>query len=115
SRELEPGKGTQAPASHCSAGVAVMTPKLESAEYVAGYTIRIRFADGTAGELDLKDELWGEVFEPLKDPEVFRRFRLDEELNTLTWSSGADLAPEFLYHKVTTQQSSAPAGAKRRR
>ena len=74
-----------------------MTPKITSAEYVRDYTIRIRFEDGRHAEVDLKDELWGEVFEPLKDPAVFQNFRVDEELNTLAWPTGADLAPEFLY------------------
>jgi hypothetical protein len=77
-----------------------MTPKLESAEHVSRYTIHVRFADGIEGNVDLEGELWGEVFEPLKDVEAFRRFRLDTELNTVTWPSGADLAPEFLYEKA---------------
>jgi hypothetical protein len=54
--------------------------------------------------MDLTDELWGEVFEPLKDPQVFRKFKIDEELNTITWPSGADLAPEFLYDKAAVRQ-----------
>lgn len=90
-----------------------MTPKLESAEHITGYTIRLRFADGVEGDVDLEAELWGEVFEPLKDIEVFRRFHLNAELNTLTWSSGADLAPEFLYEKAAAQQadpSDRPSG-----
>jgi hypothetical protein len=82
-----------------------MIPRLESAEYVAGHAIRLRFADGTEGVVDLKDELWGEVFEPLQDPETFRNFKLDAELNTVTWPSGADLAPEFLYEKAAAQQA----------
>jgi hypothetical protein len=86
-----------------------MVPKLESAQYVGGYVIRLKFADGTEGNVDLKDELWGEVFEPLKDPEAFRQFRLDRELNTITWPSGADLAPEFLYERAATRQAD-PAG-----
>ena len=84
-----------------------MIPRIVSAEYVAGHTIRFRFADGTEGNVDLKDELWGEVFEPLKDPEAFRRFQLDHELNTVTWPSGADLAPEFIYEKAAAQQADA--------
>lgn len=84
-----------------------MIPKLESADYVAGHAIHLRFADGTEGVVDLKDELWGEVFEPLKDPTTFRSFRLDPELNTVTWPSGADLAPEFLYEKAAAQQADA--------
>ena len=77
-----------------------MIPKLESAQYVAGYRIYLRFADGRHGEIDLAQELWGEVFEPLRDPALFRGFSLNRELNTITWPTGADLAPEFLYSAI---------------
>jgi len=87
-----------------------MTPKLESARYVGRYTIHVRFADGVEGDIDLEDELWGEVFEPLKEIAVFRGFRLDRELNTVAWPTGADLAPEFLYEKAATQSPSAARG-----
>lgn len=92
-----------------------MTPKLESAEYVGDYRILLRFADGCQGEVDLSGELWGEVFDPLKDVAVFRRFRLDTELNTIAWESGADLAPEFLYEKVAAQPAASAAGPSTRR
>jgi len=82
-------------------------PRLQSAEFVAGYAIRLRFANGTEGVVDLKDELWGEVFEPLKDPAAFRNFQLDPELNMVIWPSGADLAPQFLYKKAAAQQADA--------
>jgi hypothetical protein len=85
-----------------------MTPKILSAEYVREYRIRLRFEDGREAEIDLESELWGEVFEALKDREVFRAFRLDHELNTLAWPTGADLAPEFLYDCVAAQQGDAP-------
>lgn len=77
-----------------------MTPKLEAAEHAGGFMLRLRFADGRGGIIDLGDQLWGEVFEPLKNPEVFRSFRVDPELNTIVWPSGADLAPEFLYEQL---------------
>ena len=44
----------------------------------------------------MQNELVGPVFEPLRDPEIFRDFRLDSELRTLVWPNGADFAPEFL-------------------
>ena len=50
--------------------------------------------------VDLKDELYGEVFEPLKDMERFRSFKVDPDLETIVWENGADLAPEFLYDKM---------------
>ena len=69
-----------------------MIPQLESAMYVGGHVIHVRFADGIEADLDLKAELWGEVFEPLKDPEFFRQFHLDLELNTVTWPSATPLS-----------------------
>ena len=70
------------------------------AEYVSGYVIKLRFRDGTAGEIDLGPELWGEVFEPLKDREKFRRCKVDPEAGTIVWENGADLAPESLYSRA---------------
>jgi hypothetical protein len=70
------------------------------AKYLHDYVIWIKFNDGTEGEVDLKDELYGEVFEPLKDIEKFKSFKVDPVLGTIVWDSGVDLAPEFLYEKL---------------
>lgn len=67
------------------------------------YKIRVTFEDGREGVIDLDDELWGEVFQPVKDTEVFRGFRVDRELDTIVWSTGADLAPEFLYERAAPE------------
>jgi len=77
-----------------------MIPKIVTAEYVHDYTIHLRFSDGTAGDVDLSGELYGEMFEPLKDGDVFRQFRIHPEFHTLCWPNGADMAPEFLYAKA---------------
>jgi len=74
-----------------------MAPKLTKAKYLANYRISVCFEDGTEGVIDLEKELWGEVFEPLKDLSIFRDFRVDLELQAIVWSTGAGLAPEFLY------------------
>jgi len=70
------------------------------AEYVSGYVIKLRFRDGTAGEIDLGPELWGEVFEPLRNLEFFRQFRIHPEFHTLVWPNDADFAPEFLHDNI---------------
>lgn len=84
-----------------------MTPQLVNAEYIADYRIRVTFEDGVSGEIDLSDELWGPVFAPLKDQDRFRAFRLNEELNTICWDTGADLAPEYLYEHAAAGSSAA--------
>lgn len=70
------------------------------AKHVTGYTVWLRFRDGTQGEIDLGPELVGPVFEPLKSLEEFKRFRIHPEFHTLVWPNGADFAPEFLYREV---------------
>jgi hypothetical protein len=65
------------------------------ANYLEGYKIRLKFTDGTIGIVDLENEIYGQIFEPLKDIEYFKNFTLDTW--TLCWPNGADLSPEFLY------------------
>ena len=77
-----------------------MIPRVAEARYVGDYTIHLRFTDGTEGDVDLREELYGEVFEPLKNPVFFQQFFVHPEFHTLTWPNGADIAPEFLYEKV---------------
>ena len=70
------------------------------AEYVSGYVVKLKFRDGTVGEIDLEAELTGPMFEPLRNLEIFRQFHVDPEFHTLVWPNGADLAPEFLHQNV---------------
>ena len=69
-----------------------------NARYCGEYKVWLSFNDGTEGEVDLASELYGQVFEPLKDKEFFKSFEL--EGHTLSWSNGADFAPEFLYEQI---------------
>ena len=77
-----------------------MIPQVEHALYVSDFTIHLRFSDGTEGDVDLRDELHGEIFVPLKDPALFRQFSVHPDFRTLCWPNGADIAPEFLYERV---------------
>lgn len=71
-----------------------------NARYLENFKIWVEFNDGTKGIADLNDDLWGRVFEPLKNIDLFKKFRISEILNTIEWENGADLAPEFLYEKI---------------
>jgi hypothetical protein len=86
------------------------TPRIAEARHAGDYRIWLRFADGIEGEIDLESELWGEMFEPLKDKTLFARFQLYPERSTIYWPNDADLAPEFLYaktHEVSSGRSAA--------
>ena len=72
---------------------------VKNAKYIEDYKIEIEFSDNKKGVVDLSDDLYGEVFEPLKDKNIFSKIKVDEDLETITWENGADLAPEYLYYK----------------
>ena len=70
---------------------------VEKVEYLDAYRLRLTFSDQTVGDVDLTQELYGDIFEPLKDTEYFKQVFLNSETNTIEWPNGADFAPEFLY------------------
>ncbi len=81
--------------------------QVTDAEYVEDFKVRVSFNTGEAGVVDLQDALWGPVFEPLKDPNVFKRFKVSNVLHTIAWDNGADLAPEFLHDQMVRQSGAS--------
>lgn len=62
---------------------------------LSNYVVQVMFDDGVVRRIDLESELYGEMFEPLRDPALFAQVRVEGP--TIAWPNGADLAPEFLY------------------
>jgi hypothetical protein len=73
------------------------------------HRLYLRFEDGAEGELDFSAESWRGVFAPLEDPAYFAGVTLDEELGTIVWPNGADIAPETLHLWVTERVDRVPA------
>lgn len=72
-----------------------------------GYRLFLRFNNGASGLVDLSNELWGEMFESLKDEKLFASARHDEALGTVVGANGADLAPEYLFELLSKQVQQA--------
>lgn len=70
------------------------------AKHLDEYKIEVVFNDGRKGIADLAAVLVGSIFEPLKDVSLFSQLRVDEELETVVWPNGADLAPEYIYFQA---------------
>ncbi|MBW2059859.1 MAG: DUF2442 domain-containing protein [Deltaproteobacteria bacterium] len=82
------------------------------ATYVGGYKLKIRFDNGETKVVDLKPHLDGPIFEPLKQLDFFKSFRVDKDIDTVVWPNNADFSPDFLYEigqKVSEQDASADA------
>ena len=77
-----------------------MIPRVVEVKPLDGFRLWVRFRDGKVGTIELVNELWGPMFEPLKDPDLFFQASVNPDLETVTWPNGADLAPEFLYQQV---------------
>ena len=72
------------------------------AHYVDGYKIQISFNDHRQGIVDLSDVMRQDhrpIFNELLDTVQFKKFRVDAD--TLVWDNGLDLAPEFLYKRLS--------------
>lgn len=79
-----------------------MIINITKAAYLRDYVVYLEFDNGSKGIADLSDRVGrGGVFEPLKDKSYFRELSLNEKLGTICWPNGADIAPDFLYSKIT--------------
>jgi len=67
----------------------------------------LRFNDGAVKEVDLENELYGEVFEPLQNIEFFKQVAVNSDTQTIEWPNGADFASEFLHQLGKTVRKSA--------
>ena len=72
---------------------------ITNAKYLEDYKVKVSFNNGREGIADLSSILKGKVFEPLKNKTEFSNFIVDKELETIVWSSGADLAPEYIFFR----------------
>lgn len=70
------------------------------ARYIEDYKVDVLFNDGKRGVADLSEALRGSVFKPLKETSVFAQLRVDDELETIVWPNGADLAAEYIYFQA---------------
>lgn len=72
-----------------------------------GYCLSLRFNNGATGEVDLSNELDGDMFEPLRDPALFATAYQHPVMRTVAWQNGADLAPEFLLELLNRAANTA--------
>lgn len=71
--------------------------RIQAVERVGNYVLRLRFDDGTTRTVDFEPVLAGELFGPLRDPQLFAQVSLDPEVHTIVWPTGADFDPSILH------------------
>src|SRR4051812_21983302 len=71
--------------------------RITSCEYIAPYSLALRFHDGLARTIDFERILESELYGPLRDPAVFAQVVVDPEVHTVVWPCGADFDPATLH------------------
>jgi hypothetical protein len=84
------------------------TARIRSVEPLDGFVLRLSFEDGSEREVDLESQLWGPIFEPLReDRQLFRQVSVDAELGTIVWPNGADMDPDVLHGDFEPAETTA--------
>jgi len=70
-----------------------------SVEVLPAYCLRLRFADGTEGVVNIQKHISFEgLFAPLTDPSFFGQVAIYPELKTIYWPGDVDVCHDLLYH-----------------
>ena len=68
---------------------------------MAGHRLNVRFADGTAGEVDVSEFIFADdagVFVRLRDDDAFAQVRVVD--GVVSWPGDLDLAPDAMYDAI---------------
>ena len=70
---------------------------VRQASYLDGYRLKLTFEDGSVKQFDMAPYIETDslMFRPLKQEDIFRMFTIQGD--TVTWITGADVSPDFLY------------------
>ena len=80
-----------------------MLARITAVRPTGDYRLHLTFADGRAGEIDLRGQIVGRggVFQILEDRAFFNQVRVDTEAGTIAWPNEVDLDSDVLYSLVT--------------
>jgi len=81
---------------------------VSDAHYVDGFKIFVKFNNGKENILDMEQYIKSKsddtIFGILKNRDYFKNVKFDNELDTIVWENGADIAPETLYELAIANQ-----------
>ena len=73
-------------------------------EALPKYRLRIAYADGAEGVIDLSTEVGQGVFGPLKDEAYFRTVHIGEH-GQIAWSEEIEICADSAYQEITGKKS----------
>lgn len=91
-----------------------MLHAIKKVVYIRDYKLKLTFRNKDVKIVDLEKELWGSMFEPLKDVEYFKKVKTDN--HTIVWPNEVDFCPDYLYElgvDIEEKETSAKSLSKR--
>ena len=88
------------PESDRSVAITAFAHDITGVTVVRHGVLRLAFADGLVGDVDVLDRMRGPLFSMARTPDGFAQVSVDPELGTIVWPNGADLAPDTLYRRI---------------
>lgn len=78
--------------------------KIVKAEPLAGYRLRLTYADGVTGEVDLSHLVGKGVFRLWTDPKAFEKVTIGSG-GEVRWNDAVDLCADALYLELTGKRA----------
>ncbi len=75
--------------------------RIETAQPLAGYRLKIRFNDGLEGIYPVEPERRGGVFLNLLEPRIFNAVTINPDFGCVEWPGGIDLCPDTMHQAMT--------------
>jgi len=97
----EPNAGEDSPFAIAADVIPSAPWRVTEVETLPGFRLRVAFADGLTGQVDLSALLRSPragVFAALADPSLFAQVRL--EYGAVTWPGDLDLAPDAMHEAI---------------
>ena len=74
-----------------------LTLRIRSVTPLHDFHVKLVFSDGSERNVDLESHLNGPIFDPVrKNPDAFRKVRVEPDFGGLEWPNGADICPDVL-------------------
>ena len=75
--------------------------RIETAQPLAGYRLKVRFNDGLEGIFPVEPERRGGVFLKLLEAKTFNAVTINPDFGCVEWPGGIDLCPDTMYQAMT--------------
>lgn len=94
--------------THFSPGVSIMIAwDVTELKVLPGHRLKVAFADGLRGVVDMSKDDFSGVFAPLADESYFALATIRD--GVVVWPNGVDIAPDAMYDEVNNRNSGIAA------